>query len=426
MNKRDQLNQLLNEERKDRKTVEQLCADWGWTLSDKEATIVNNQIVINKGKVVEVPVVKEVQTNDNEAYIQQLLKDLENRNNRIEELKALLEREQQLYKDLEFEANEEIDAVAEKRDKEIAKLKAENEKLKNDFIIVNNDLAQIEVNYELIKQDLSNKVDRIDELELHVEELQGKIDMLKEELQYFDGKEEEYNNDVTGMEQDIKELEEKLAFKELLLNEFRENMDEKIKTIHELENKIEGMKFGYENKIAKLKEEANKPQIKIEVVDDPAFNDEPEEKPVTNNKPMNNPINLTYTSLHVTHDAIKAIAHDKANGVTFHFVWKAGQEKLPCYSATGARGTWSRMNGTGMYRYGKQVVEDFKQLAEEKIISKAKDNKVKTTKVKETKVTIEKPEFDEQEIVVNVTEDKHVEPQVDEDPLAGADEMEFW
>ena len=333
---------MLNKAREIMKQRESMIKEAQETLvvlgATNEATIVNN-IIINKGKIVEIPVVKEVQTNDNEAYIEQLLKDLDNRNKRIEELKALLEREQQLYKDLEFEANEEIEAVAAKRDKR------------------------------------------------------------------------------------IKELEEKLAFKELYLNECMENIDEKNKTIHELEDKIqeledkmEGMKFGYENKITKLKEEANKPRIKIEVVDDPDFNDEPEEKPVTNNKPMNNPISLTYTSLHVTHDAIKAIAHDKANGVTFHFVWKAGQEKLPCYSATGARGTWSRMNGTGMYRYGKQIVEDFKQLAEEKIISKTKDGRIKTTKVN-------KPNKPEDKPVVKVT--KEVAVETNDDPLGNTDDMEF-
>ena len=368
-----------------------------------EATIVNNQIVINKGKVVAIET-----TND--EYIEQLLKDLENRNKRIEELKALLEREQQLYKDLEFEANEEIDAVAEKRDKEIARLKAENEKLKNDFIIVNNDLAQLEVNYELVKQDLSNKVDRIDELELHVEELQDKIDMLKEELQYFDGKEEEYNNDVTGMEQDIKELEEKLAFKELLLNEFRENMDEKIKTIHELENKMEGMKFGYENKIAKLKEEANKPQIKIEVVDDPDFNDEPEKKPIAKEQPKTNKqIDMVLYDVHLTHDGC-------VRGYTkeYEFVWNKNSN-VPAYKLNNSK-KWMPMT-KAKYAEALYIKEQLAHFFEQD--KATKDITIKQPK--EEKVVEEVPE-----IVVNVTNDQ-VEQQIEEeDPLAGADEMEFW
>lgn len=67
----------------------------------------------------------------------------------------------------------------------------------------------------------------------------------------------------------IQELEEKLAFKELLLNEFEDNMDEKIKTMNAQKNKIEdleieleskdmfieGMKLSYEQQIAELKAE---------------------------------------------------------------------------------------------------------------------------------------------------------------------------
>ena len=310
-----------------------------------EATIVNNQIIINKGKIVEIPVVK-------------------------------------------YETKE--------------------------VVVDNTDTATIEMLRETIRQMNQNMNDMQKQHEEEITKLkeqyeQQMLDMTSE-FEY------DYECAINKREEQIKELEEKLDFKELLLSEFRDNMDEKISRIHELEDKMEGMKFGYENQIAKLKEKANKPQIKIEVVDDPDFNDVPEEKPVTNNKPMNNPISLTYTSLHVTHDAIKAIAHDKANGVTFHFVWKAGQEKLPCFSATGAKGTWSRMNGTGMYRYGKQIVEDFKQLAEEKIISKTKDGRVKTTKVN-------KPNKPEDKPVVKET--KEVVVETNDDPLGNTDDMEF-
>ena len=282
-----------------------------------------------------------------------------------------------------------------------------------EVVVDNTDTATIEMLRETIRQMNQNMNDMQKQHEEEITKLkeqyeQQMLDMTSE-FEY------DYECAINKREEQIKELEEKLDFKELLLSEFRDNMDEKISRIHELEDKMEGMKFGYENQIAKLKEKANKPQMKIEVVDDPDFNDVPEEKPATN-KPMNNPISLTYTSLHVTHDAIKAIAHDKANGVTFHFVWKAGQEKLPCFSATGAKGTWSRMNGTGMYRYGKQIVEDFKQLAEEKIISKTKDGRVKTTKVN-------KPNKPEDKPVVKET--KEVVVETNDDPLGNTDDMEF-
>ena len=143
MKKYELLNQLLNEKAEAMKTIEDLCAEWNITLSNKEAQVINN-IIINKGKIVEVPVVKEV-------------------------------------------------------------------------VIDNTDNSKIQ------------------------------------------------------------KLEEQLAFKELLLNEFKENMDEKIKIMNaqankiedleiELESKdmfIEGMKLSYEQQIAELKATIKRLNTKI-------------------------------------------------------------------------------------------------------------------------------------------------------------------
>ena len=158
MKKYELLNQLLNEKAEAMKTIEELCAEWNITLSNKEAQVINN-IIINKGKVVEVQTTKEV-------------------------------------------------------------------------VIDNTD------------------------------------------------------NDR------IKELEEKLAFKELLLNEFGENMDEKIKTINEQKNKIEdleieleskdmfieGMKLSYEQQIAELKATIRRLNTKIMFLEaeDEVFEEEEE------------------------------------------------------------------------------------------------------------------------------------------------------
>ena len=158
MKKYELLNQLLNEKAAAMKTIEELCAEWNITLSDKEEQVINN-IIINKGKIVEVPVVKEV-------------------------------------------------------------------------VIDNTD---------------NNK---------------------------------------------IQELEEKLTFKELLLNEFKENMDEKIKIMNaqankiedleiELESKdmfIEGMKLSYEQQIAELKATIKRLNTKIMFLEaeDEVFEEEEE------------------------------------------------------------------------------------------------------------------------------------------------------
>ena len=97
-------------------------------------------ITINKGRIIEVPVTKEIVkevTNDElqKAY-DQLAADYANRCERIDQLKLQLEKEQQDYRDLEYEANEEIEAVASKRDKQIKELQEElagKELLLNDF-----------------------------------------------------------------------------------------------------------------------------------------------------------------------------------------------------------------------------------------------------------------------------------------------------
>ena len=349
---------MLNKAREIMKQRESMIKEAQETLvvlgATNEATIVNNQIVINKGKIVEVPVVKyetkEVVVDNTDTETIEMLKA------RIKELEEDNDKLYKLY--LEEQREKEIWAAAHAELKEV---------------------------YEQQMIDMTSEFElQLDELNRKYSELDSENEQLDREIHVLTGQVAGYEAQLTNKDIKIESLEKQIA-------------DAK-------EDKVRA-------EIIKTKSGAT-----IEVVDDPDYNDVPEEKPVTNNKPMNNPINLTYTSLHVTHDAIKAIAHDKANGVTFHFVWKAGQEKLPCFSATGARGTWSRMNGTGMYRYGKQIVEDFKQLAEEKIISKTKDGRVKTTKVN-------KPNKPEDKPVVKVT--KEVAVETNDDPLGNTDDMEF-
>lgn len=297
------LNQLQSEMMEARATVEQLCAEWNWTLSDKETTIVNN-ITINKGKVVEIT-----------------------------------------------------------------------------------------------KEDNST------------------IEMLRETIRQMN---QNMNDMQKQHEEEIKELKEKLDFKELLLSEFRDNMDEKIETIHKLENEIEGMRFGYENKIAKLKEEANKPRIKIEVVDDPDFNDEPEEKPVVKETKEENKPAPKQTMRHKNVDMVLYDVHKTHDGAvrgytkTYEFAWN-GKSNVPAYK-TKAMKKWHPMIGD-MYAealYIKEQVRDmFKNTKEDSV--------------------------DEQEIVVPVQKPKTtthvsngativlpvVEAPEDEDVLGNTDDIDF-
>lgn len=321
-----QMEELQNQKAEDRKTVEQLCSEWNWTLSDKEATIVNNQIVINKGKVVEI-------TKEDNSTIEMLRETIR-------------------------QMNQNMNDMQKQHEEEITKLKKQYE--------------------------------------------QQMLDMTSE-FEY------EYECAINKREEQIKELEEKLEFKELLLSEFRDNMDEKISRIHELEDKMEGMKFGYENQITKLKEEANKPRIKIEVVDDPDFNDEPEEKPVRKQQTKEKEVfDLAYEELE-SHDGVKVKVRDLKNNIVFYAVKNMKYDK-PAYSVSGNKFTRHPNVVKHLYKYDKQLTEYLMNRLSKKF---------------NLQQTIEENINDEQEIVVNVTNDKHVEIHVDEDPMAGAEDLDL-
>ena len=204
-----QMEELNAKEQQDRKTVEQICADWGWTLSDKEAAIVN-QIVINKGKVTAIEIAKE--DNSTEQMLRETIRQMNhNMNDTLkqheEETTKLKEQYEQQMLDMTSEFEYECECIAAKRDKRIKELEAQlaskdlllnefresmDEKVKriheleNDYIVVNNDLAQLEVSYELMKKDLSDKADKIDELELQLDELNRNYSALDSENEDLD------------------------------------------------------------------------------------------------------------------------------------------------------------------------------------------------------------------------------------------------
>ena len=146
MRKIDKLNQLQAEMMEARTTVEQLCADWGWTISDKEATIVTNEITINKGKIVAIET-----TNDNEETIAMLRETIRKQNEvindmnkQIEELKAQVATKDKEYQDL-------IDEYGEAVDEDIAinqGLKDVIEDLKAQLETKDNNIEGIRAGYE--------------------------------------------------------------------------------------------------------------------------------------------------------------------------------------------------------------------------------------------------------------------------------------
>ena len=327
MKKYEMLKQLQNEMMEARTTVEQLCSEWNWTLSDKET--VTNEIVINKGKVTAIEITKE----DNST---------------IEMLRETVR-----------QMNQNMNDMIKQHEEEIAKLKEQYE--------------------------------------------QQMLDMTSE-FEY------EYECAINKREEQIKELEEKLDFKELLLSEFRDNMDEKIETIHELEDKIDGMEYvhrgvvaGYEGQlqnkqltieslekqIADAKEDKARAEIirnkngkTIEIVDDPDFNDEPEGKPVVKEtKEEKAPkqtmrhknVDITLYDVHRTHDgAVRGYTKD------YEFAWN-GKSNVPAYKTKGMK-NWHPMIKE-MYAealYIKEQVKDmFKETKETKITKEVTVNQTK-------------------------------------------------
>ena len=312
--------------------------------------------------------------------------------------------------------------------------------------ITKEDNSTIEMLRETIRQMNQNMNDMIKQ---HEEE----ITKLKEqyEQQMLDMTSEfEYEVEciVNKREKQIKELEEKLDFKELLLKEFNENMDEKIKTIHALEDKIEeledkmdGMKFGYENKIAKLKEEKTH---FIYVDNDPTFDNEPEpEEEVVNEveeiivpttKEEKSVSNAPYSiNIKTTHDAVKAkiTVKDKV----FYAAWSVEYNK-PAYALVDNHKQYTRKGlgqiGLGIaYKYDKQITADLEshrdKLLEELEAKSNKNNNRKPEPQVTKENTIEAPEEIEVPITNDTTNAQTNEESIEtDDKWADIDNAEFF
>ena len=129
MKKYELLNQLQNEMKEARATVEQLCTEWNWTLSDKEATIVNN-IAINKGKVTAIEITKE-----DTATIEMLRETIRNMNQTINDINKEHDELYKLYLEEQREkviwaaAHDDLKDELEVKEAIIENLKAQNKTL---------------------------------------------------------------------------------------------------------------------------------------------------------------------------------------------------------------------------------------------------------------------------------------------------------
>ena len=199
-----QLNNMENEKKDARKIVEELCAEWNWTLDEAIENIQQiTNIIINKGKIVEVPVVKEV---------------------------------------VKYETKE--------------------------VMVDNTDTATIEMLRETIRR-MNHTMN----------------DMNKQH------------------DEEIKELKEELSGKELLLNEFRDNMDNKIKTMNEQKNEIADLKATIKRLNAK---------IMILEAEDEVFEEEKEEETVVTDNKGGDAVSLfNIPEEYKDHPEIKAIVEKK-------------------------------------------------------------------------------------------------------------------
>ena len=208
-----QVQQLEKERAAAVATIEELCAEWNITLSDT-----------------------------NEEYIEQLLKDLQNRNDRVEQLKEELFAKELLLNDFREAMDKAIkekqsmsneiklhkadkaglSAQIENKDlticnleKEIDEMKKQRylaekhgknnsnkdyEKLYAEYSALRNSHGELSEAYDILAEDIARHNDTIEELKIQ-------IDIQKEELEYYHGKEKEYDEDVEGMEMDIEALQ---------------------------------------------------------------------------------------------------------------------------------------------------------------------------------------------------------------------------
>lgn len=135
MKKYELLNQLLNEKAEAMKTIEELCAEWNITLSNKEAQVINN-IIINKGKIVEAQTIKEVVIdNTDNNKIQEL-------ENKIEDLEIELESKDMFIEGMKLSYEQqiaELKATIRRLNTKIMFLEAEDEVFEEEEIVTDNE-----------------------------------------------------------------------------------------------------------------------------------------------------------------------------------------------------------------------------------------------------------------------------------------------
>lgn len=218
-----QVQQLEKERAAAVATIEELCAEWNITLSNNEAQVINN-IIINKGKVVAI---------DNTD------------NSKIQELEEKLAFKELLLNEFEENMDEKIRTIHQLQNEIETNNNSDSyNKLYSEYSALRNSYGELSEAYDILADDIATHNDTIEELKMQ-------LDIKEEELEYYRGKEKEYEEDVEGMEMDIESL--KLQ--------------------------MEGMEFAYKNQIAKYEAKIRRLNAKIMFLEaeDEVFEEEEEE-----------------------------------------------------------------------------------------------------------------------------------------------------
>ena len=159
----NQMEELQNQKIEDKRKAEEICSEWNWTLSDKEVQTVNNIITINKGKIVEVKTVETIETINNDKEIERLkakIKDydkmLGDEMNEREEWEEkynklssycdkIWEEKEQMKKELKAKT------IVDKEKEELLKLREEKEQLEKELKTIRDENRDLKREIEALK-----------------------------------------------------------------------------------------------------------------------------------------------------------------------------------------------------------------------------------------------------------------------------------
>ena len=186
---------------------------------------------------------------------------------------------------------------------------------------------------------------------------------------------------------------------------------------------IENLKAQNKALNEQLKEEKEIPKVirrkdgsETEVADDPLYN-EPEDKPITEQLTKDKIVfDLAYEELE-SHDGAKVKVKDLKKNIMFYALIGKDKNKKngeycrrPSYSLDGKRYTRKSEEVAHLYQYDEQLTEELMSRIYKRF------NKKQTAKESMN---------NEQKVNTNKTKEEYIAPQVDDDPMTGAEDLDL-